>query len=213
MTMKYRIPFTALLLSLAAATVNAADFSANLGYSSEYIFRGIPQKTSSASGGFDVEANGFYAGTWAADVGDGLEVDYYGGYGWESGDFGASIGGTWYTYTGDFDDEYLELNLGLSYKFLSFDYANGSYDNFGGPKLDYSFYTLTASYENVYFTFGSFGEDFDGNYYEAGYGNTLSVDEKDLFDYSIVLIHSDSTLLGGDSDTNLVFSLSKGFDL
>ena len=31
--------------------------------------------------GADYENGGFYIGTWAADVGDGLEVDYYFGYG------------------------------------------------------------------------------------------------------------------------------------
>lgn len=189
----------------------AQDWSANLGYNSEYIFRGIPQKTSSAFGGLDFSAGGFSAGTWAADVGDGLEIDYYGSYAIEAGDFGFSIGGTWYTYTGDFDDDYLELNLGASWKFLSFDAAIGKYDNFGGPKLNYQFYSMTASYNGFYGTVGMFADDFDGNYYEAGYGNTLTVKDMELFDYALAVIYSDSTLLGGDSDTNLVFTITKNF--
>ena len=123
---------TALCVALLAAVCGqeeaVAEVSANVGYNSEYIFRGIPQKNSSAFAGLDYSSGGFYAGTWAADVGDGLEVDYYGGYGWEFGDFGLSVGGTLYTYTGDFDDQYLELNLGLSYKWLAFDVATGEYD-------------------------------------------------------------------------------------
>lgn len=189
----------------------AQDFSANIGYNSEYIYRGIPQKTSSAFGGVDFEAGGFSAGAWAADVGDGIEIDYYGAYGFEAGDFGFSVGGTWYTYTGDFDDEYLELNLGASWKFLSFDAAFGTYDNFAGPSLDYQFYSLTASHNGFYGKVGMFEDDFDGNYYEAGYGNNLSVGETDLFDYAVAVIYSDSTLLGGASDTNLVLTLSKTF--
>lgn len=191
--------------------VEAQEFSANLGYNSEYIYRGIPQKTSSAFGGLDFEAGGFSAGAWAADVGDGIEIDYYGAYGFEVGDFGFSVGGTWYTYTGDFDDEYLELNLGASWKFLSFDAAIGEYDNFGGPTLNYQFYSLTASHNGFYGKVGMFEDDFDGTYYEAGYGNNLTVSDTDLFDYAIALIHSDSTLLGGDSDTNIVLTLSKTF--
>jgi len=35
----------------------------------------------------------------------------------------------------------------------------------------------------------------------------------DWFDYGFAVIYSDSTLLGGESDTNFVFSLSKSFDL
>ena len=70
--------FTLPLLLLAGTA--QADLSANLGFASEYHYRGIFQKNSSASGGLDYEAGGFYAGTWAADVGDGLEVDGYFGF-------------------------------------------------------------------------------------------------------------------------------------
>ncbi len=191
--------------------VSAQDFSANIGYNSEYIYRGIPQKTLSAFGGLDVEGGGFNAGVWAADVGDGIEIDYYGGYGFEAGGFGFSIGGTLYTYTGDFDDQYLELNLGASWKLISFDAAIGEYANFGGPTLNYQFYSVTLSHNGFYGKVGMFADDFDGNYYEGGYGNTLTVGHTDLFDYAFALIHSDSTLLGGESDTNLVLTLSKAF--
>ncbi len=47
--------------------------------------------------------------------------------------------------------------------------------------------------------------------YEAGYGNNLIVKDVDLFDYAIAVIHSDSTLLNGESDTNLILTLSKTF--
>lgn len=203
------------LFVLAAAPwhmATAQNFSANIGYNSEYIFRGIPQKSSSAFGGLDLEAGGFYLGTWAADVGDGLEVDYYGGYGIELGEVSLSVGGTWYTYTGDFDDEYLELNLGLAWKWLSFDAAIGEYDNFGQGKLDYEFYSLTVSHNGFYGKAATFQNDFDGSYYEAGYGGTLQADGQPLLDYAVAVIYSDSTLLGDKSDTNLVFTLSKTFD-
>jgi len=191
--------------------VSAQDFSTNIGYNSEYIYRGIPQKTSSVFGGLDVEAAGFNAGVWTADVGDGIEIDYYGGYGFETGDFGFSLGGTLYTYTGDFDDQYLELNLGASWKLISFDAAIGQYDNFGGPTLNYQFYAVTLSHHGFYGQLGMFADDFDGNYYEGGYTNTLTIDGTDLFDYALVIIHSDSTLLGGVSDTNMVLTLSRAF--
>lgn len=203
--------FVLLLSSVLVQNVVAQDWSANLGYNSEYIYRGIPQKTSSAFGGVDFEAGGFSAGVWTADVGDGLEVDLYGAYGFEAGDFGFSVGGTWYTYTGDFDDDYLEMNLGASWKFLSFDMAVGEYGNFDDPKLKYQFYSLTASHNGFYGKVGIFADDFDGNYYEAGYGNNLTVKDVDIFDYALAVIYSDSTLLGGESDTNLVFTISKTF--
>jgi len=197
------------VLNLQAAF--AQDWSANLGYNSEYIYRGIPQKSSSAFAGVDLATGGFSAGAWTADVGDGLEVDLYAGYGFEAGVFGFTLGGTWYTYTGDFDDDYLEMNLGTSWKFLSFDMAIGEYGNFDGPTQNYQFYSLTASYNGFYGKAGLFADDFDGNYYEAGYGNNLTLKDRDLFDYAIALIYSDSTLLGGKSDTNIVFTVSKTF--
>ncbi|MFC1776479.1 TorF family putative porin [Pseudomonadota bacterium] len=200
-----------LLGALHLQNAIAQDWSANIGYNSEYIYRGIPQKTSSAFAGLDLAAGGFSAGAWTADVGDGLEVDLYGAYGFEAGDFGFSVGGTWYTYTGDFDDDYLELNLGASWKFLSFDMAIGEYGNFEGPTQNYQFYSLTASHNGFYGKVGLFADDFDGNYYEAGYGNNLTVKDVDLFDYALAVIYSDSTLLSGESDTNLVLTLSKTF--
>jgi len=213
--MKIVLASISLIIAMAAtpSSVLAVDLSANIGYSSEYIYRGIPQKSSSAFGGFDLETGGFYAGTWGADVGDGIEIDYYGGYGFEVGDFNFGVGGTVYTYTGDFDDTYKEVNLSAGWKWLTFDAAIGEYDNFGGPTLDYSFFSLTAEYNGFYGTAGTFEDDFEGEYYEAGYGDTLSVQETDLFDYSFAVIYSDSTLLGGSSDTNMTLTLSKSFDL
>jgi uncharacterized protein (TIGR02001 family) len=199
-------------LAAAATPALALGLSANIGYNSEYIFRGIPQKTSSAMGGLDLEAGGFYLGTWGADVGDGLEIDYYGGYGFDLGPMSFGVGGTIYTYTGDFDDTYKEINLSAGWSFLTFDAAIGTYDNFGGPDLDYEYYSLTAEYSGFYGRVATFENDFDGTYYEAGYGNTLSVQETDLFDYAFAVIYSDSTLLGGSSDTNFVLTLSKTFD-
>jgi len=200
-----------LLAALHNQNATAQDYSANIGFNSEYIYRGIPQKSSSAFAGADFEAAGFNLGVWGADVGDGIEIDYYGGYGFEVGDFGLSVGGTWYTYTGDFDDEYLEINLGASWKFLSFDMAIGEYDNFGGPTQNYQFYSLTASHNGFYGKVGTFTDDFDGTYYEAGYGANLTISDTDLFDYGVSLVYSDATLLGGESDTNINFTLSKTF--
>ena len=212
--MKRTIATTCLVLLLTAisAPAMAVDLSANIGYNSQYIYRGIPQKNSSAFGGLDLTANGFYLGTWGADVGDGIEIDYYGGYRFDVGDFNFGVGGTIYTYTSDFDDTYKEINLSAGWKFLTFDAAIGRYDDFSGPTLDYQFYSLTAEYKGFYGKVGWFADDFDGSYIEGGYGNTLTVKETDLFDYAFAVIYSDSTLLDGDSDTNLVLTLKKTFD-
>jgi len=143
--------FTAIAVAaFCSNTVMAGPLSANLGYNSQYIFRGIPQKNSSAFGGLDLNVGGAYLGTWAADVGDGLEIDYYGGYGFKLGDLSLSAGGTIYTYTGEFDDTYKEFNFSAGYSFLTFDAATGEYDNFNGPKLKYQFYSLKAEYNGFW---------------------------------------------------------------
>lgn len=213
--MNHRIATFGLAISLLviSAPALAADLSSNFGFNSDYIYRGIPQEKSSAFGGLDLEAGGFYLGTWGADVGDGAEIDFYGGYGFDAGDFNFGIGATIYTYTGDFDDTYQEVNLSAGWKFMTFDAAIGSYGNFDGPTLNYQFYSLTAEYNGFYGKVGVFEDDFDGSYFEAGYGGTLTIQETDLLDYAFAAIHSDSTLLGGSSDTNFVLTLSKSFDL
>jgi uncharacterized protein (TIGR02001 family) len=213
--MNYRIATFGLAISLFAfsAPALAVDLSANIGYNQDYIYRGIPQAKSSAFGGLDLEAGGFYLGTWAADVGDGAEIDYYGGYHFDIGNFNFGAGATIYTYTGDFDDTYQEVNLSAGWKFLSFDAAIGSYDNFDGPTQNYQFYSLTAEYNGFYGKVGMFADDFDGSYFEAGYGGMLTIVETDLLDYAVAAIYSDSTLLGGSSDINLVLTLSRTFDL
>ena len=199
---------------LAASTAANADWSANIGYASEYYFRGIPQKNSSASGGVDYEAGGFYAGTWAADVGDGLEVDVYGGYGFEiTESFSLSVGGTGYFYTGDFDTEYLEVNLGAAYGIVSLDVAVGQHELDSSTDEDYTYYALTVEKDGFYGTFAGFSQDWGGEYLELGYGTTVS--EIDLGVAVILCDEIDSSNLGilNESDEVVLFTIGKTFDL
>ncbi|MDA0762704.1 MAG: hypothetical protein O2858_01810 [Proteobacteria bacterium] len=196
--------------SLIAAPVLAADVSYNVGYVSEYYYRGILQKESSGSAGVDVENGGLSGGIWVADVGDGLEVDLYGGYGIETeGGFTASIGFTGYYYTDDaFDDTYEELNLGLGYGMFSLGYSVGEWDGYGDAQ-DYDFLEIGIETPvGIYLTFGTFGQDFDGEYFEIGYGATVS----DI-DLGVSLILP-SDELGDQPDGEsqaLVFSIGKSF--
>ena len=199
---------TGLLATLLTITgVAQAEWSANVGFASEYYYRGIFQESSSASAGIDYENSGFYAGTWAADVGDGLEVDGYFGYGADVGDVSLSVGFTGYYYTGDFDDTYQEINLGAAFGIFSLDVAVGEYDNFDGPTLDYTYYALTAEKNGFYGTYAGFSQDAEGEYLELGYGTTVSE-----IDLGVALIFSNADLVGED-DEAIVFSIGKAFDL
>lgn len=192
-------------LLLWAGFVNA-DWSANLGWASQYHYRGIFQASSSASGGLDFEQGGFYAGTWAADVGDGLEVDAYLGYGGEVGDVSYGIGFTGYYYTGDFDDTYQEINLSGGFGLVTLDVALGQYENFTGPTQDYSYYALTVEKNGFYGKYAGFSRDFMGEYVEVGYGATVAE-----IDLGISIIFANKDLIGV-SDESAVFSIGKSFD-
>ena len=203
------------LLCTLAASAQAVEVTANIGYMSEYIFRGISQSDSSAMGGVDLSADGFYLGTWGADVQQGLEVDLYGGYNGTVGDFTYGVGGTGYFYTDDFDDDYKEVNLSLGYKIFSIAAAIGEYDNFDSPSLDYTYIAPRVDYEGFYGLVGLFSQDFDTTYYEAGYGSEF---EPIGVDYKISLIYTDDTSItdSDDSDsgeTSLMLSVSKSFGL
>ncbi|MEK9870528.1 MAG: TorF family putative porin [Gammaproteobacteria bacterium] len=212
-----RLGAAAVIAASAFGATNAyaeGEVSYNIGFVSEYYFRGIKQKDSSASAGMDYENGGFYIGTWAADVGDGLEVDGYFGYGIETeGGFSASLGFTGYYYTGEFDDTYEEINLNLGYGIASLEYSVGEWDGFGDD-ADYDFIALTLESESGFYgTYGSFGKDFDGDYIELGWGTTIS----DI-DIGIAAILSSDELsdeLDSDGDPEeseaIVFSISKSF--
>lgn len=212
-----RLGAAAVIAASAFGATNAyaeGEVSYNIGFVSEYYFRGIKQKDSSASAGMDYENGGFYIGTWAADVGDGLEVDGYFGYGIETeGGFSASLGFTGYYYTGEFDDTYEEINLNLGYGIASLEYSVGEWDGFGND-ADYDFIALTLESESGFYgTYGSFGKDFDGDYIELGWGTTIS----DI-DIGIAAILSSDELsdeLDSDGDPEeseaIVFSISKSF--
>ena len=193
-------------MTLILAGAANAEWSGNIGWASDYFYRGIFQASSSANGGIDIEKGGFFAGTWVADVGEGLEVDGYFGYGGELGNFSYGIGLTGYYYTQDFDDTYEEINLSAGYGIATVDVAVGRYDNFGSGRQDYTFYSLTLEKEGFYGKYAGFAQNFAGEYFEFGYSATLA--EVDL-GLSIILANEE---LVGQSEESLVFTVGKSFD-
>lgn len=204
---------TALALSSSMVSQTAlAEWTANAGIMSDYHFRGIQQtESASAYAGADFESEeGFYFGTWAAEVEDGLEVDFYGGYGTElDNGIGINMGFTTYQYTGDFDSAYNELNFGASYGFASLEYSIGDWDgvvgNEAATESKYEFIALTLEHEGFYATFGKWGREFVGEYGEFGYGT-----EYEGFDLGVALVVSGSDL---DDSESLYFSIGKTFSL
>lgn len=209
-TLKKHVLATALLSTVLYANTATAELSANLGVVSQYHFRGIEQTSSaSASAGLDYEEGGFYAGTWAADVQDGLEIDFYAGYGVEL-DNGLSlgVGATTYQYTGDFDSEYNEVNLYAGFGMVSLEYSVGTQGDDAGLGIvesDYTFTGVTLEHNGFAATYGTWGDDFDGDYFEIGYSTEVSG-----FDVGVGVLFSGSDL---DDDESMYFSISKTFSL
>ena len=230
--MKLSIGAMTLVAVFVAPLVGAAQqaqLSANAGWVSQYYYRGLLQKNSSASAGLDVAMSDFSAGTWAADVGDGAEVDLYASYGIAiNDDVSVSVGGTGYFYTGQFDDTYLEVNLGVGYGPVSLEYSVGQYRT-GDPHPKYNFIGVTAEQDGLFATIGTmavaqdlgdalgdvFKTDLGLQYVEAGYGFTAAE-----LDFNISGIWNDSLLSGEVNETGapaaeltLVFGVSKTFEL
>lgn len=136
--------------------------TANIGFVSDYYFRGISQSwhKPAVQGGFDIShSSGFYAGVWGSNVSPNtypdasVELDAYAGYngstpieglGWTAGLYGYFYpGGSWkkFNYLGVPDqtpkggrwDTY-EANLGVSYKWLSAKVSMTLGDWFGAEK-------------------------------------------------------------------------------
>lgn len=204
---------TATLSTQAFAVADVEGLSANAGVVSQYFFRGVAQTTTaSASAGLDYESGDFSVGTWVADVQDGVEIDFYGSYGFTlSDDLSLSAGFTSYQYTGDFDSAYNEINLAATYKYFSLAYSVGQHEKDNALAIveaDYDFLSATFEYQGFYATYGTWGKDVDGDYVEFGYGTEVSG-----FDIGVALIANSSALdlETGAGDESLVFSLSKAF--
>ena len=190
------------------------EVSYNVGFASEYYYRGILQNDSSASAGIDYEDGGFYVGAWTADVGDGLEVDGYFGSGVETeSGFSVGVGFTGYYYTGEFDDTYEEINLSIGYSMVSLEYSVGEWDGFD-DEADYDFLAVTVEGDNGFYgKYGTFGKDFDGDYIELGWGTTITE-----IDFGIAAILNSDELsdeLDSDGDPTegeaIIFTIEKTF--
>jgi uncharacterized protein (TIGR02001 family) len=135
----------AVAATLAPCIATAAESSphtltGNVGFFSQYIFRGLTQtdKEPAVQGGFDYShSSGIYLGTWGSNVsvlrdtglyssGGSLEWDFYGGYKGTIGksDFGYDVGALQYWYPGTVTSglntaDTLEIYGALTWKWLS----------------------------------------------------------------------------------------------
>jgi uncharacterized protein (TIGR02001 family) len=101
------------------------NISGSVWLTTDYIFRGVSNtdENPAAQGSLDYTFKGFYVGIWGSnsDLSDaGIEIDYYGGYAGDVGNFGYDLMAIYYTYPSGGNDpeiDYLEAHLGLTYTF------------------------------------------------------------------------------------------------
>ncbi len=230
--MKKTFALKPLALSLAVAgaasvamvpATSQAGVSANVGFVTDYFFRGIKQSDAAANGGLDFESDsGFYAGTWVSEVGGGneLEYDLYAGWGGEFEGVSLGLGVAGYYYTGDvFDTSYEEVALSVGYGPVSIGYEIGSWEDMAddGDDAKYTDLSLDLSYESFTATVGKYEindddvelEGVDNLYIELGYGFDLGAG----FEGSLTYVRANYDADGVDDTNDLVFGVSKSFDL
>jgi len=200
----------------AVADDHSSAVSYNIGYMSEYWYRGYYMSESSVSFGADAEMGNFYVGTWWADVDKGVEYDIYGGYNFSLMGIPMYAGFTGYYYSDNFDSDYQEINIGADMGFMSIDAAvDGEYQLDAGDQ-GYQHYTITVPLSFVglpidyqYQTWT--GEAITGHNHELHYVMTVSgVDVGLMVGRNIDTSHA-AGLTDNDDSTYANFTLGYSF--
>ena len=202
------------LLLFGAGVASAAEFVGNVGYFSDYRFRGISQgdRSPALQGGFDIELDGgFYLGTWASNVASWsrgtIELDWYGGWTTSlSENSGIDVGVFYYGYPEDDADpgldfvefygnySYQDLTVGLAY---SPDYFAET-DSFFYVYGDYSYGLAENLSLDIHLGFNIFNDKEAG----AAFGIGEVGDPKDQYiDYAVGL---STSALGVDWGLQLI---------
>lgn len=193
---------TVLSLVLVSSTLGSwqayAGASANVGVTSNYVWRGVTQtdKALALQAGLDYATdNGLYVGTWVSNSKfvdtdgnalEGPEVDLYAGYKKDlKGDLGVDAGVTKYFYPDDNSIEFTEVYVKPSYKSFNAEVS----------------YTLDSN--------NDVGAGQQGDiYYGLGYSGELS----NGFGYGVKAGYTDYKDDAAADYTHYQLSLTKGFD-
>ena len=223
---KIAIAIGALVITGSAA----AEFSANIGATSNYIWRGVTQTDDQAaiSGGLDyAHDSGFYVGTWASNVDFDddatAEVDLYGGYSNEVSGIGYDVGVIHYMYPGE-EYDFTEVQGSLSYgpATVGVNYIiDSETDDTNVNELFIEgdiYYYVSAGFEVAptwsvggtvgYFDFDDDGkQDIDTSYTHAQIDVGKSAGDFGDFTFSVSWAEEES----GDGDTKVFASWGKSF--
>ena len=237
MKAKTLIASSILAASAVASSVAMAEtnWSANIGVTSNYMWRGVTQTGDQAAiqGGIDYEnPNGFYAGTWMSNVTwtdpEGYELDLYAGYGFETGSVSWDVGYIYYAYpltenddvagtsSADFGEVY--LNFGWDWLGLGVAYTTNVAGKEGGVDFPdgHLFYFASAEFEAGGIGYGAVIGKYDykdqANPFDYTYGEVYL--SKSDFTFSIAKNDAEDAAWGtGTDDPRVWVSWGKSFDL
>lgn len=153
------------------------ETSANVGFMSQYVWRGWEiNKDPSGYGGFDLGYGNFYAGIWGGTDGNlGTEIDLYIGYAGEfSEQVSYDIGVIQYRYPGS-DVNVEEWHITLDFDVLSATYNKGEDDN------DYIELNTTFDLAEDFTLDLHYGREDTGTWTWNDYGVTLNYQVNDNY--------------------------------
>ena len=203
---------TALTLAMGLMISGAANaaLEANIGATSNYLWRGVTQSSDDGaiSGGLDYSHDsGLYAGTWVSSLGGtGSEVDYYAGFSGETESLGYDVGYIYYQYDDASLADFAEVYGSVTMSGVTAGIASEVYTQ-GGTDLDQTYYSLSSDFEltdgfGLTATAGRYNRDGSDDYTHL----TLDV-TKDDFTFSLSKAGSGS----GDDSVIPYVSYSKTF--
>jgi uncharacterized protein (TIGR02001 family) len=200
----------ALAMGLMISGAANAALEANIGATSNYLWRGITQSSDDGaiSGGLDYSHDsGLYAGTWVSSLGGtGSEVDYYAGFSGETESLGYDVGYIYYQYDDASLADFAEVYGSVTMSGVTAGIASEVYTQ-GGTDLDQTYYSLSSDFEltdgfGLTATAGRYNRDGSDDYTHL----TLDV-TKDDFTFSLSKAGSGS----GDDSVIPYVSYSKTF--
>jgi len=202
-----------LTMGLMVSGMASAEIAANIGATSNYVWRGVTQTDDGAavSGGLDYSnESGVYAGTWTSNIDSDQEVDFYAGYSKDAVDVGAIV--YHYSDADDFAEVYANYSVGPATIGAAYtvDKENTSTDE----NDLYYYVSASTELEDGWSLGGTLGlYDFDGSngeYTHAQVDMSKSFGEAGDFTLSLSdLSNSGSSYT--DEDWKLFVSYSKSF--
>jgi len=203
---------TTLVLAMGLMISGAANaaLEANIGATSNYLWRGVTQSSDDGaiSGGLDYSHDsGLYAGTWVSSLGGtGSEVDYYAGFSGDTESLGYDVGYIYYQYDDASLADFAEVYGSVTMSGVTAGIASEVYTQ-GGTDLDQTYYSLSSDFEltdgfGLTATAGRYNRDGSDDYTHL----TLDV-TKDDFTFSLSKAGSGS----GDDSVIPYVSYSKTF--